>query len=439
MNRRHALKSIGATVGALGLPAFPSLSVQTSAQTPAIDWAARVSALPQPQAGEVAITAVGDLMLSRPVATRPGPSVQEMYRVMRQADIGFGNCEQVISSIGFYAQRMAYPPMLDDFKAVGLNALGLANNHFMDMGPAPAMQGLEELRARGIQFAGCGRNLDEALAPGIKVVKGMRVGLMSFWCSSATFAPPAYMEQARAGANKPGLAMIVGHQVSVPGFDAPVLMPAAADMRMLADSVAKARAQVDFLMVSFHQHWGGQEGTGQGIIPPQPPARRTTIIPADLSAARNQVNDGRTLICHAAIDAGADVILGHGNHVLNGVEVYKGKPILYSLGHFYIEGMQDGRALPQFFFSPTMVAQIENGWWLEEQRWSAVARLFVKGGRVTRLDLVPVTMDIQKDGLPSFPDDAVAQRIVSGLQTLSKPFGTDVRARGWYAEVTGLP
>jgi poly-gamma-glutamate synthesis protein (capsule biosynthesis protein) len=392
-------------------------------------------ALPRPGPGELAITAVGDLMLSRPEATRQGAHVQEMYRVMREADVGFGNCEQVIASVGFYAQRMAYPPMLDDFKAAGLNALSLANNHFMDMGPIPAMQGLEELRSRGFLFAGCGRNLEEALAPGIRVVKGQRVGLLSYWCSASTLAPPAYMEQARAGTNKPGLAMIVGHQVQVPGTDAPVLMPAAADMRMLADSVAKAKKQVDFLMVSFHQHWGGQEGTGQGIIPPQPPARRTAIVPADLNAARNQVNDGRKLICRAAVDAGADVVLGHGNHVLNGIEIHRGKPILYSLGHFYIEGMKDGKALPQFFFSPTMVAQIENGWWLEEQRWSAIARLFVKDGRVTRLDMVPITMDIQKDGLPSFADDAVSQRIVGALQTLSKPFGTDVRSRGWYAEV----
>lgn len=438
MNRRHALKSIGAAAGALALPALPPFSQGARGQAPSVDWAARVSALARPEAGDIVVTAVGDLMLSRPEATRPGAQVQEMYRVMREADVGFGNCEQVIASVGFYAQRMAYPPMLDDFKAAGLNALSLANNHFMDMGPIPAMQGLDELRARGIQFAGCGRNLQEALAPGVLVVKGVRVGLMSFWCSAATFAPPAYMEQARAGAGKPGLAMIVGHQVAVPGSDATALMPAAGDMRMLAESVARAKAQVDFLMVSFHQHWGGQEGTGQGIIPPQPPARRTAIVPADLNAARNHVNDGRKLICRAAVDAGADVILGHGNHVLNGVEIYKGKPILYSLGHFYIEGMKDGKALPQFFFSPTMVAQIENGWWQEEQRWSAIARLIVRGGRVARLELVPVTMDIQKDGLPSLADDALSRRIVSAVQTLSKPFSTDVRSQGWYAQVAGL-
>jgi poly-gamma-glutamate capsule biosynthesis protein CapA/YwtB (metallophosphatase superfamily) len=428
---------MGAAAGALALPPLTPFST-AAAQTPGIDWAARVSALPGPGAGEVVITAVGDLMLSRPEATRPGAHVQEMYRVMREADIGFGNCEQAIASVGFYAQRMAYPPMLDDFKAAGLTALGLANNHFMDMGPVPALQGIGEMKSRGFQFAGCGRNLDDALAPGIRVVKGVRVGLMSFWCSAATFAPPAYMEQARAGAGKPGMAMIVGQQVRVPGSDVPVLMPVAADIRMLAESVKRARSEVDFLMVSFHQHWGGQEGTGQGIIPPQPPARRTAIIPADLTAARNHINDGRKLICRAAIDAGADLIIGHGNHVLNGIEIYKGKPILYSLGHFYIEGMKNGKALPQFFFSPTMVAQIENGWWQEEQRWSAIARLFVKNGRVTRLDLLPVTIDIQKDGLPSFADDALARRIAGVVQTLSKPLGTNVTVQGWYAQVAGL-
>ena len=121
--------------------------------------------------------------------------------------------------------------------------------------------------------------------------------------------------------------------------------------------------------------------------------------------------------------------------MLNGVEIYKGKPILYSLGHFYIEGMKDGRALPQFFFSPTMVAQIENGWWLEEQRWSAIARLFVKDGRVTQAG--PGAGD---DGHPEGRPAVVrrrrlSQRIVGAVQTLSKPLGTDVRSRGWYAEV----
>ena len=60
MNRRQALKSVG-TLGALGLPWFSPFPAEAGAQTSGIDWAARVSSLPRPQAGEVVITAVGDL------------------------------------------------------------------------------------------------------------------------------------------------------------------------------------------------------------------------------------------------------------------------------------------------------------------------------------------------------------------------------------------
>jgi hypothetical protein len=105
------------------------------AQTPPLDWAARISSLPRPTDGEVVIAAVGDLIQSSPAADRLAPEVQQMYRVLREADVGFGNCEETIASIGFYGQRVAYPSMLDDFKASGLNTLALSNNHFMERGP----------------------------------------------------------------------------------------------------------------------------------------------------------------------------------------------------------------------------------------------------------------------------------------------------------------
>jgi len=440
LQRRDALKWIGATtaVGALGPSMGGSWTVALDAQAPAIDWAARVSSLPGPSEGEIVISAVGDLIQSAPAANRPAPEAQQMYRILRESDIGFGNCEEAIASIGFYGQRVAPPSMLDDFAAAGLNTLGLANNHFMDLGPAPALQGLAELRARGFTFAGAGATLDAALIPGIRTVKSARIGLLAFWCAPINFGTPAFIEQSRATASKPGQAMILGYQVIAPGSPAPALLPLASDMKMLAEAVARARSQVDFLMVSFHQHWGVAEGGGQGIIPPQQPPPRSSVIPADLSAARNEVSEGRKLILRATIDAGADLIIGHGGHILNGVEIYRGKPIVYSLGHFYNEGMKDGKALPQFLFSPSMITQIENGWWQEEQRWSAIARIFVKSGRVTRLDLIPITMDIQKDGLPNFPSDAVGQQIVNAAQVLSRPFGTNVRSKGWYAEVAGL-
>jgi poly-gamma-glutamate synthesis protein (capsule biosynthesis protein) len=434
MNRRQALQYIGAA-GAIG--AFRTSSGEwlatLKAQIAPPDWTARIAALPRPAAGEIVVTAVGDMIISSPAAVRSAPDVQQMYKVLRDADVAFGNCEEPIASVGFMYQKtsqMAWPPILDDLKAAGFNMLSGANNHYMDLGPEGLLQGLDESRKRGFAIAGAGKNLDEALKPGIRTVKGVRVGLLAFWCNQAG---GGYADYARAAADKPGVAMITGAQVVIPDGSGvrTAALPQAADLRVLGDAIGRARSQVDFLMVSFHQHWGSG---GLTYSPGNPPPNRN-IVPADLSSPTNQVAEGRRIICRTAIDAGADAIVGHGPHVLNGVEVYKGKPIIYSLGHYYMEITHDGKALPQFGFEPGMVFSVENNWFLEEHRWAAIARMFVNGGRVTRLQVLPVFMDVQKDGFPFMPSDANCQRITSAMQTLSKPFGASLRTEGWYSEV----
>ena len=437
MNRRQALQYIGAA-GAVG--ALRSSSSEwfatLRAQVAAADWAARIAALPRPAAGEIVVAAVGDMIISNPAAARPAVEAQQMYRVLREADASFGNCEEPVASVGFMYQKtsqMAWPPILDDFKAAGFNMLSAANNHYMDLGPEGLLQGLDESRKRGFAIAGAGKNLDEALTPGIRTVKGVRVGLLAFWCNQAG---GGYADYARAGRDKPGVAMITGAQVTVPDGNGvrTAVLPQSADINMMADAIRRARSQADFLMVSFHQHWGSG---GLAYSPGNPPPTRN-IVPADLSSPVNGVAEGRRIIGHTAIDAGADVVVGHGPHVLNGVELYRGKPILYSLGHYYMEITHDGKALPQFGFEPGMVFSVENNWFLEEHRWAAIARMFVRNGRVTRLEVLPVFMDVQKDGFPHLPSEADCQKITSAMQTLSKPFGAEVRAQGWYGELAGL-
>jgi len=434
MNRRQALQYIGAA-GALG--AFRLYSddwaATLRAQIAPPDWPARIAALPKPAAGEIVVTAVGDMIISSPAATRPAAEVQQMYRVLRDADASFGNCEEPIASVGFMYQKtsqMAWPPILDDFKAAGFNMLSGANNHYMDLGPEGLLQGLEESRKRGFAIAGAGKSLDDALRPGIRTVKGVRVGLLAFWCNQTD---GGYADYARAGKDKPGVAMITGAQVTVPDGNGvrTAALPRTADMTTLTDAIGRARSQADFLMVSFHQHWGSG---GLAYSPGHPPPSRN-IIPADLNSPTNQVAEGRRIISHAAIDAGADVVVGHGPHVLNGVELYRGKPILYSLGHYYMEITHDGKALPQFGFEPGMAFSVENNWFLEEHRWAAIARMCVRKGRVTRLEVLPVFMDVQKDGFPYLPSDANYQKIASAMQTLSKPFGTELHTEKWYSAV----
>jgi poly-gamma-glutamate capsule biosynthesis protein CapA/YwtB (metallophosphatase superfamily) len=277
--------------------------------------------------------------------------------------------------------------------------------------------------------AGAGRNLDEATTPGIMTAKGQRVGLLAFSCG------PNISDEFRAGAGKSGIGVIAGTRVSVPGSPIPMLLPHASDMRAMTEAVRRARSEVDVLMVSFHQHWDLDTApiTGQPQRGQAPPAR--TIVPARLDSAGNQVAEGRKLICRSAVEAGADLVVGHGPHVLNGVEMYQGKPILYSLGHFYMQILKDGKALPRMQMSPSLVRLAENNYYLEEHRWAAVARVFVRRGAVTRVQILPAFMDVQKDGYPAFPADADARTINAALRELSRPLGTEVRTVEWYSEV----
>jgi len=430
MDRRRALKWIGtaAAVGAAA-PPFGALGRILHAQA-ATDWAARIAALPSPAADEVVIAAVGDMMISDPVSNRELPEAQALYQVISDADVAFANSEQAIADQGVLRggfPQTARPDVLDDFRTSGFDMLSIANNHSFDLGEAGLLDMIEESRARGFTIAGAGRNLDEATTAGVMTVKGQRVGLLAFLCA------PGASAEFRAQAGKSGIGLITGARVSVPGSPIPLMLPQASDMRTMTEAVRRARAEVDVLMVSFHQHWNLDVPPATGQPAPAPPPR--TLVPAQLDSARNQVAEGRKLICRRAIDAGADIVIGHGPHVLNGVEMYQGKPILYSLGHFYMQLLRDGVALPRMQMSPSLVRLAENNYYLEEHRWSAVARVFVRRGAVTRVQILPAFMDVQKDGYPTFPADADAQKISGALRELSRPFDTEVRTAGWYSEV----
>jgi poly-gamma-glutamate synthesis protein (capsule biosynthesis protein) len=437
LDRRRAIKWIGAAAafGAAG-PGIDGLGRILHAQA-GVDWSARLAALPKPAADEIVIAAVGDMMISDPVSNRTLPAAQALYQVIRDADVAFANCEQAIANQGTLKggfPQTARPEILDDFKASGFDMLSVANNHAFDLGEVGLLQEIEESKKRGFTIAGAGKSLGDATTAGIMTVKGQRVGLLAFLCAAEDYQRPDVMAEFRAQAGKSGVGLITGTRVSVPGSPIPLLLPQASDMRTMTEAVRRAREQVDVLMVSFHQHWNldvppaaGRGGRGQA-----PPTH--TIVPADLDSANNQVAEGRKIICRSAIDAGADLVVGHGPHVLNGVEMYKGKPILYSLGHFYMQILRDGKALPALQLSPSLVRLAEDGWYLEEHRWAAVARVFVRPGAVTRVQILPAFMDVQKDGYPTFPADADAQKINAALRELSRPLKTEVRTPGWYCE-----
>ena len=234
----------------------------------------------------VTLTAVGDIRLDGPVGaiiSREGPEAPlTAMRERLKADIIFGNLECPVTQSGTKLSKKwnfrAPPRNLAALKSAGFNILNIANNHVMDYGRKGFMDTLAALEEAELQYIGGGK--DRADAERLRVIetRGLRVGFLGF---TSTFP-----ESAWAGTHRPGVAY--------------------SDFARVGGVIRDARSRCDVLVVSFH---GGTE----------------------LAEEPNVIQRG---FAHLAINSGADLFLGHHPHVIQPIEVYQGKPILYSLGNF---------------------------------------------------------------------------------------------------------
>jgi hypothetical protein len=152
----------------------------------------------------------------------------------------------------------------------------------------------------------------------------------------------------------------------------------------------------------MHIHWGGLE----------------EIDPA-----------GKQLIARAAVDAGADVILGHGPHLVNGIEFYKSKPIFYSIGNF---AFQFNRAAYTFF--PDVMKIVDRLTKDTRLYESMIARMVVSPeGEFRRIELLPI--ELTPSGVPRFVTGARADAVLAKAGQLSASLGTTVTRNTWYSVV----
>jgi poly-gamma-glutamate synthesis protein (capsule biosynthesis protein) len=200
----------------------------------------------------------------------------------------FGNLESSLSYRGQPIKDKEYvfrssPKVVPFLKQHKFSALSIANNHVLDYGPAAFTDIMKILKENGINYGGGGHNRQEAVEGVITEEKGLKVGFIAF--TRVTPSVDWY-----AGAKKPGI--IGAYKV----HEAEVLK-----------AVANLKPKCDILVVSLH--WG-KEGS-------------TTI--------RGEEKE----LAHKLVDTGADVIMGHHPHVVQGIEIYKNRPIFYSLGNFF--------------------------------------------------------------------------------------------------------
>ena len=191
-------------------------------------------------------------------------------------------------------------------KKVKWDACSFAGNHSMDLGFDALAETISVLNQLGIKVIGAGKDIAEARTPYIVERKGVKIGILA----RAT----ACKNGADAGTRKPGIAPMRAETLYKnlepwnPGGEPEILtFPNAEDLASLVEDVKKLRSQVDVVVLSLH--WG-------------------------LTGRSTQIMDYQKVVAHAVIDAGVDLIIGHHPHVPKGIEVYKGKVIFYSAGHF---------------------------------------------------------------------------------------------------------
>ena len=371
-----------------------------SAQTAGIDWNARLNELGAAAPDETVLTAIGDAIWIRKVSTIKEDGLQAVFNVMRTADVAFLNLEEALADRGYpklKAVAKADPSIADEFYWAGIDVVAAANNHFMDYGPSGIDIARTTLDTKGIAYTGAGHNLAEALEPAIVEGNGIRMAFLAFMMSpnmGPSLAPPA-------GPDEPGVAPIRGAEIRLPDGKV-VRSPWAQDLEAMEGAIRKAKEAADFVAVSYHMHWGP----------------RDEIDPT-----------GKQLVARTAIDAGADLILGHGPHILNGIEIYKGKPILYSMGHFFLH-----LPLPAYDLFPDIQRVVQGVYASDRFSESVLVRTILgPTGQIRRLELLPV--ELSKEGDPYFASGEMTDKIFDRFSSLSEPLGTKISRESWYLVV----
>lgn len=238
------------------------------------------------------ISLVGDILLDRAVAQYIENNDvdypwEKATSIFGASDLVLGNLETSVGIGGQIDINKQYtfqskPETLKGMVNAGVHGVAIANNHILDYGQEGFVQTLNYLDAYGIKYAGGGKNIEVALKPVVWEMKGMKIGFLAF--SRVIYDVSWYATEKR-----PGILSAYDHYT-----------------KQVSETISKAREQVDFLIVSVH--WGKELAQ----YPEQ-----------------DEIKLGRMMI-----DSGADVIMGHHPHVLQGIEFYKNKPIVYSLGNF---------------------------------------------------------------------------------------------------------
>jgi hypothetical protein len=468
MRRRYARRpmSSGVLILAAALSVATLLAQQDFRQNQVLPIdAARELAMKIP--GSFTLAGVGDLIIMRPTASYADPGFQSAIKIVKDADVSFGNFESSLADLEYFEGPtrgfIGTEEVAADVKAMGFDLLNRANNHLLDS----ELEGMWSTNAlldkAGLIHAGTGRNLDEARAAKyIDLPKG-RVGLVGIHTplrpgplsASARFGSVG----GRAGLNALGLTVsfvVTPNELEALRKVRNAAYEAGKHINNPVEMPLKDASPDSLLMFGVRYKSTGRSGT-----------KSYAMNPNDLSGILRGIRNGKMFgdfliatihthqgpwiaqrwayedeppdflieLARQSIDNGADAFIGHGPHVIRGIEIYKGKPIFYGLGEFFRQMELTVTYNPDPAAKLTDVELLKQNWERGDTRApimyeSLLTESRYQDGHLVEVRLHPIDAQydapISRTGVPRIASPEMGRRILERVQALSKPFGTTI-------------
>ena len=368
-----------------------------------------------PPESEIRLVLAGQALIKKDPRIRWDAPYGSLRPILDRADIAFTNFEMAVLSevdrcgvpsdyeVSFGTPRLSsedrqgnsggphavMPEVMGFLSDLGFNLMSLSNNHAWDLGDCGVAATQAAASAHDVAYAGTGPDISTASAPGYLTVDDFTIALVAATTSH---------DERRA----------IGHAVNG------VWTGRQEDWDRNLAAVREATANADFVI--YYQHFQLDVDEFSDVSPGDSTGDGHLWV--------EDVAEWQTDFAHAVLDAGASMYVGHGHRAFDGVELYKGKPLLRQLGGFAYQGLNP-----------------EIGGYDEHRPWEGlIAEVVIRAGRVERIDFIPLDLDegetyrddyddlefLSRRGLAELASGPLADAILLRLQDLSAEYGTDL-------------
>jgi poly-gamma-glutamate capsule biosynthesis protein CapA/YwtB (metallophosphatase superfamily) len=413
-------------------------------------------------AGTYVVVATGDLLIQEPIAKMVDPKI---VQILRDADTTVANMEATIIDrrnwpFGF---RGNWSPKetAADVASMGFDLLTGANNHSYDMGEEGIKSSVKWLDASGIPLAGVGPNLSTARLPVFQQTPKGRVGLIGAYSVEGNDRSVAGDVHGNMGGGTWGVNPLRLTTWNV------VTAEQLKQLKGIRDALLARRNEPDVSPIGtpkdvpdrvqiFADNYIAGPKTGdfhyemnRGDLQANLLATRTAKEYGDFAIFTMHVHQNRFAFqafsddhypnqflidfTHALIDNGADMYVGHGNHTMQGIEIYKGKPIFYNLGNFAVhEILLDGENIPAGMTSVEADELVVDRLQQPRNMMAFVAQSKFQDGKLAEVRIYPIDLGVGKKrtwskmSVAQTPSPELAQEILGNVQRFSAPFGTKI-------------